>query len=193
MNMKIEKNAVVSLTYTLKQNSADGELIETCDASRPLEFIYDNGVMIPHFEQHIKELEDGGSFEFTLSPEEAYGQVNEDAMVNVSKDIFVIDGQLREDLLEIGKIIPMRNDEGQPLNGMVKEIKDDTNEVLLDFNHPLAGKTLHFAGKIESVRPATEEELKDGLQSGGCGSDCGCDDSSGDCGSGGCGDGCGCN
>ncbi|MDA3882818.1 MAG: peptidylprolyl isomerase [Bacteroidales bacterium] len=189
--MKIEKNAVVSLTYTLKQNSADGELIETCDASRPLEFIYDNGVMIPHFEQHIKGLEDGGSFEFTLSPEEAYGQVNQDAMVNVSKDIFVIDGQLREDLLEIGKIIPMRNDEGQPLNGMVREIKDDTNEVLLDFNHPLAGKTLHFSGKIESVRPATEEELKEGLQSEGCG----CDDSDGNCddNNGACGSGCGCN
>jgi len=202
--MKVDKDIVVSLTYTLK-NGGSGEVIEVCDASKPLEFVYDSGSMLPHFEKNIEGLEAGSEYDFTLTADQAYGIVNESAIVEVSKDIFVVDGQLREDLLEIGKSIPMRDNSGNPLNGKVTEIKESV--VVIDFNHPLAGQTLHFTGKIEATREATAEELAYGIGgsasggcgSGGCGSGCGCGPEgeesyaeSDNCSTGGCGSGCGC-
>jgi len=199
--MKVEKNVVVSLSYTLKNEAANGDVIEICDASKPLEFVCLTGSMLPQFEQNILGLEQGSSFEFTLSPEDAYGIQNPQALVTVKKDIFIIDGVLREDLLVIGNVLPMRNEAGNAMNGIIKEIDDESGDVIIDFNHPLAGQTLYFTGKIESLRAATEDEVAHGLAKGGCGGNCGCSDSGGgcndgDCGcddSGGCGSGCGCN
>ncbi|HAZ74791.1 MAG TPA: peptidylprolyl isomerase, partial [Rikenellaceae bacterium] len=107
--------------------------------------------------------------------------------------------KVREDLLVVGYTIPMLNSEGQVINGTVKAVSDDT--VTMDFNHPMAGKTLHFTGKVESVREATDKELTEGLhgeylpQEGcHCGGHCsdGCDGGchgDGECS---CGDDCGC-
>jgi FKBP-type peptidyl-prolyl cis-trans isomerase SlyD len=200
--MKIEKNNVVSLTYTLRKDNNSGEILEECTTARPLEFVFESGIMLPHFEKNIAGLESGNKFEFTLSPDEAYGSVNESAIVDVSKDIFIIDGVLREDLLQIGKIIPMRDNSGNPLNGKIVEVNNTENKVIIDFNHPLAGTTLYFTGTIESIREATADELAYGLHgqggcscgSGGCGSgscsdddDCCGSGNSGGCGSGSCG------
>ena len=112
------------------------------------------------------------------------------------------DGKIREDLLVVGFTIPMLNSEGQVIQGTVAAVSDDT--VTMDFNHPMAGKTLHFTGKVESVREATEKEMTEGLHGeylpkegchcgGHCGEGCDCG-----CGEGGecsCGEGekdCGC-
>ncbi|HPH15759.1 MAG TPA: FKBP-type peptidyl-prolyl cis-trans isomerase [Bacteroidales bacterium] len=181
--MKIVKNNVVSLTYILRKNDNSGEILEECTTDRPLEFVFESGIMLPHFEKNIAGLESGNSFDFTLTPDQAYGEVNETAIVDVSRDIFIIDGVLRDDLLEVGKIIPMRDNSGSPLNGKIIEVDAIGNKVIIDFNHPLAGSTLHFNGKIESVREATADEIAYGMHGqGGCG--CG----SGGCGSGGCSD-----
>lgn len=200
--MKIEKNKVVSLTYTLRKDNKDGEILEVCKETKPLEFVFDSGLMLAHFEKNILGLAASDTFEFTLNPDEAYGQINESAIVDVNKDIFIIDGVLREDLLQIGNIVPMRDSSGHPLNGKITKVDDAENIVIIDFNHPLAGENLHFTGKIESIREATAEELAYGIGgkscgcgSGGCSSDsCGSDDDD-CCGSsaegGGCGS-CGC-
>lgn len=192
--MKIEKNKVVSLTYTLRKNDSNGEVLETCEATRPLEFVCESGVMLPDFEKNILGLQTDSPFEFTLSALQAYGEVNEAAIVEVSKDIFIVDGVLRDDLLQIGKSIPMRDNSGHPLNGKIVDVKDVENVVIIDFNHPLAGTVLHFTGKIEGIREATADELAYGMNAGGgcgCGSG-GCGSDGGGCGSGGCGDdGCG--
>ena len=182
--MKIEKNKVVSLTYTLRKDNTEGEILEVCQESKPLEFVYDSGMMLPHFERNILGLEAGSSFQFKLSPDEAYGEVNKDAIVDVSKDIFIIDGVLRDDLLQIGNTVPMRDNQGHPLNGKITKVDDAENTVIIDFNHPLAGQSLHFTGKIESMREATEDEIAYGLQGKG---GCGCGSNGGGCGSGGCG------
>jgi len=185
--MKIEKNKVVSLTYTLRKNDSNGEVLETCEATRPLEFVCESGVMLPDFEKNILGLQTDSPFEFSLTPTQAYGDVNEAAIVEVSKDIFIVDGVLRDDLLQVGKTIPMRDNSGHPLNGKIVDVKDVENVVIIDFNHPLAGTTLHFTGKIEGIREATADELAYGMNAGG---GCGC--GSGGCGSGDCGDeGCG--
>jgi len=181
--MKIEKEALVALTYTLRKDNAEGEIIEVCEISRPLEFLYESGMMLPHFEKHLIGLEAGAAFEFTLTPEESYGEFTAEAIVPVSKDIFAGN----ENLLEIGQIVPLRDSNGNPLNGRILMINDEKNTVTLDFNHPMAGQTLHFTGKIENVSTASDDDLQRIFGGCGCSGDCsdGCEDS--ECESGCCG------
>ena len=197
--MKIAENKVVSLSYELKENDANGTILEVTDDSRPLKFVYGSGMLLPDFETNIEGLAVGEAFNFTLTPEQAYGPVNNQAIVNLSKEIFTINGVLRSDLLEIGNVIPMRNNDGVPLNGKVMKVNEA--DVTLDFNHPMAGKTLYFSGNVLEVREATAEEIMNGMpegMGGGCGCGCGGDDCGDGCGegcgddSGSCGSGCGC-
>jgi FKBP-type peptidyl-prolyl cis-trans isomerase SlyD len=192
--MKISENTVVALSYTLRENNVQGEVLEVTDEKRPLKFVYGSGMLLPDFESNVANLSDGDTFEFTLTADKSYGEVNPQAIIALSKDIFTVDGVLREDLLEIGNEIPMRNNEGMPLNGKVVSV-DETN-VTLDFNHPMAGKTLFFSGVVNEVREATADEVMSGMPEGsgggcGCGSGgCGsCGSEGGSCGSGGCEDG----
>jgi FKBP-type peptidyl-prolyl cis-trans isomerase SlyD len=71
-----------------------------------------------------------------------------------------VDGEFQEDLLQIGNMIPMTNEEGHRLVGQVVELNEEY--VLMDFNHPLAGREMHFKGHVIDVRPATAEELEHG-------------------------------
>lgn len=188
--MKIENEKVVAVSYELE---VEGQIADKSQPGAPLEYIHGTGMLLPKFEEALEGKEPGDGFEFTLSPEDGYGAYQEEYKVNIPKTAFAIDGKVREDLLTVGRMIPMLNSEGQVVQGVVAEVKEDS--VVMDFNHPMAGKTLHFTGKVESVRSATEKELTEGLhgeylpQEGGChcGGNCG-----GNCG-GSCGeDGCGC-
>ena len=155
--MKAEKNKVVALTYEL---IVDGALADKADENRPLEYIHGNGMLLPKFESEVEGKEPGEEFAFTLTPEEGYGTFEPERLIDIPKEAFMIDGKVREDLLVVGKMIPMMNDAGQVLNGRVYEVRDDA--VTMDFNHPMAGKTLNFTGKVVEVRDATEKELKKG-------------------------------
>lgn len=155
--MKIEKDSVASLTYALE---VDGELIERTDQTNPLTFLVGAGAMIPGFEQQLLGKETGDNYDFTVTPDEGYGQLDPQAIVDLPKDIFKVEGQLQEEMLQVGKSVPMQDQEGNPLRGTVKEVGEDT--VKMDFNHQLAGKTLHFTGEILEVRPATKEEVDHG-------------------------------
>lgn len=194
--MNIQKNAYVALTYELHTDGHDGPLVEKCDASRPLGFVFGAGRMLPAFEAALEGMEAGQTFEFSLSPDDAYGRREPDAIVDIPKSVFVgPDGQLREDLMQLGARVPMSDSEGRRMIGIVIEVSDQA--VKMDFNHPMADETLFFRGEVIEVRDATVDELL-GSQSHGCG---GCDGGScgGGCGScdsddegeGGCG-GCGC-
>lgn len=179
--MKIEKNIVVALSYTLYKDNENGEVIEVCDASKPLEFIFGSGLLLPKFEENIAGLATGDEFDFALSPKEAYGERTNDAIVEVPLNIFKVNGQLQSDLLYAGNQIPMRDAQGNPLTGTVVRVEEAKDVVIMDFNNPLAGVELYFSGKIESLREATEEEIANGLHRG-CGG-CHCDGNSG-CGGG---------
>ena len=173
--MTIQDEKVVSLTYTLQ---VDGQVKDQATEAHPLEFIFGLGYLLPKFEEYIKGKSVGDSFEFRLSPEEGYGVYDEQAVVELPKHIFEIDGKLQEQLLVVGQTIPMMNQAGGVIPGKVVEVGADS--VKMDFNHELAGKELHFTGKVTAVRDATEKELSDGLHGeraakgcgGGCGSDC---------------------
>ncbi len=156
----IAKEQVVTLNYRLKEGSTDGNLIEETYGKEAMSFIYGVGGMIPKFEQEIENLKDGDKFSFTLTPEEGYGDLNPEAVVDVPKNIFEVEGKIEDGMLVVGNVIPMSDNQGQRMDGIVKEVTDTT--IKMDFNHPLAGVSLHFEGDIVSTRKATAEELEHG-------------------------------
>ncbi|MFA6949109.1 MAG: peptidylprolyl isomerase [Lentimicrobiaceae bacterium] len=158
--MNISKNKVVSLTYELKIDSKQGETVDMADASAPLVFIYGTGSMLPKFESNLENLELNETFEFTLDPVDAYGELINEAVVDLPIDIFKVDGKINEEMLSIGNFIPMQDQEGNPMEGKIISVNGEI--VKMDFNHPLAGKTLHFTGQIIDLRDATPEELSHG-------------------------------
>ena len=201
--MKAEKNKVVAVSYQLE---VEGKIADQSAPGNPLEYIHGSGMLLPKFEGAIEGKEPGDGFDFVLSPEDGYGTYDPRYLVELPKTAFAIDGQVREDLLVVGRTIPMLNQAGQVVQGTVNKVTDST--VTMDFNHPMAGKTLHFTSKVESVRSATDKELTEGLhgeylpQEEGCGG-ChggGCHKEDGECcgkGDGHChkdgeGEGCGC-
>ncbi len=192
--LELGKYSMVTLTYDLRIDDENGEMVEQATESQPLQFLYGAGVMLPKFESQLAGLNEGEPFTVKLKNHEAYGEVNDEAIVELPKHVFLVDGKFDDELIQVGNTVPMMSSNGQRLNGLVLEVGDEI--IKMDFNHPLAGEDLYFAGKLIEVREATEEELQQVLSGGGgcgCGSSCGCE--SGDsCGSehshGGCGCGC---
>ena len=158
--MQITKNTIVSLSYVLKRDDAKGEIIEETRAGDPLVFLYGNGQMLPKFEEHLSTLKAGDAFEFTLSSDDAYGELDQDAVIDLDKSIFLVEGKTDDDMLAIGNVIPMRDEQGHMLQGTVVSVSKDS--VRMDFNHPMAGNVLHFAGTVIEVREASAEELSHG-------------------------------
>ncbi len=156
--MTINLNKVVSLSYTL---SVEGDVFETVPAERPMQFIFGTGYLLPKFEENIAGKAIGDTFEFTLEPADAYGEESEDAIVELPKSVFEVDGKIEEGVLVEGNVLPMMDSDGNKLNGAIDEIKEDS--IVMNFNHPLAGATLSFSGKVEDIREATETEITNGL------------------------------
>ena len=156
--MEIKKNTVASLSYELE---VEGAIVDKAGSEKPLEYIHGTGMLLPRFEEEVEGKEEGDDFAFVLSPEEGYGVHNPEYVFDIPIEAFAIDGEVRRDLLELGRTIPMLNSAGQVVQGTVREVREEA--VTMDFNHPMAGKTLHFSGKVESVREASEKELNEGL------------------------------
>lgn len=170
--MEINQNKVVAITYTL---IVDGKEADKATEERPLDFIFGTGMLLPKFEENLEGKIVDDTFEFTLTPEEGYGMPMPEMIVELPKNIFEVDGKVQENLLFVGNIIPMMNNMGGIMQGKVAEVREDV--VIMDFNHPMAGKTLNFSGKVITVREATEQELTDGLHGekkahGGCSGSC---------------------
>ena len=182
--MKITNNKYVAVTYDLNVGEGDErELMEKATKEVPLKFIFGTGMMIPAFESALMGLEVGSTFNFSIAPADAYGEYNEEHVMDLPKNIFEVDGKFDAEMIKEGNTVPMMDSNGNRLNGSVLEVKEDV--VVMDFNDPLAGETLHFTGEVIDVHEPTAEEIAAlTAPAGGCG--CGC----GDCGSG-CGDGCG--
>ena len=159
--MNIQQNTVVSLHYSLREGSAEGELIEETFGQEPLTFIFGNGQMISGFEANLNGKLAGDTYSFLLSPEEAYGATDAEAIVEVPIENFADEsGNVDRDYLVAGAPIHMTDEDGHRYRGILAEVK--LNTVMVDFNHPMAGKSLHFSGEGLSVRPATESELDHG-------------------------------
>lgn len=168
--MIIDKNTVAQIAYRIHVNSADGELIEFADESSPRTMIFGYDKMIPGFEVNMLGKSSGDPISFTLEAGEAFGDYKSELLIDVPKQAFVVNGELREDLLFIGNEISMMDSHGNPARGKVTAVNGE--KVSMDFNHPLAGKKLFISGKVMHVRPVTQEDLQPA--GGCCGGGCGC-------------------
>ncbi|MCC7245300.1 MAG: FKBP-type peptidyl-prolyl cis-trans isomerase [Saprospiraceae bacterium] len=158
--MTISEKKVVAVHYTLNEGTAEGQLVETTSGREPLVFIYGIGMMIPDFEKNLAGMSAGDKFAFGIAAENAYGKYDDNAIIELPKRIFENDGQIPEGLLEVGNVLPLQDQEGNQLHGMVAAVGLET--VKMDFNHPMAGVDLFFSGHVESVRDADPTELAHG-------------------------------
>lgn len=167
--MIIDKYTIASIAYTLTTDN-NRKIIEIIRSNHPKSFFFGAGILMPGFEENLMGLKEGDSFDFSISPEDAYGLKDPFAVLDIPKDTFSIDGKVQESMFIIGNEIPMANNHGNKHMGIILEVKAD--EVLMDFNHPLAGKAIKFKGEVKAVRKATQEEIdsiNSSCGSGGCG------------------------
>ena len=153
--MLIGKDTVVGVNYAL---DVDGMQLDA-SGDTPLTYLHGHGMMIPGFERQLEGLAEGDTYDFMVTAAEGYGELNPDAITDLDKQIFLIDGNLSTEVFE-GVQLQLTNQDGQPMVGVVAAVGEDT--VTMDFNHQLAGKDLHFAGSIAALRAATEEEIAHG-------------------------------
>jgi FKBP-type peptidyl-prolyl cis-trans isomerase SlyD len=158
----IAQNSVVTLTYDLSVTDENQQkvLVEQAEADEPMVFLFGHSGLPEEFEQQLDGKNPGDSFSFSLTPEQGYGDYDQQAVVEIPKQVFEIDGQIDSEMLQVGNYLPMADNEGHHMQAKVVEIGDE--QVTMDFNHPLAGMVMHFEGKIQDVRPATTEELAHG-------------------------------
>ena len=160
--MKIESNKVVKLVYELYVGEGDiREIVEIAGDDDPMVFIHGLSGLPKKFEEQLIGLTANDTFDFSVNPEDGYGDIDEEALIDFPIENFKIeDGEIPEGMLEIGNFIPFANEEGNKMTGKVTEVHSEY--VILDFNHPLAGQTMHFTGKVLSVRNANPDELSHG-------------------------------
>jgi FKBP-type peptidyl-prolyl cis-trans isomerase SlyD len=183
---KIQPGKYVEMVYDLYAVNHDGTetLVHQVDNDDPEKIVYGvtRGVILP-LEQALAGLSVGEKFNVTVSAEEGFGPHDPEQVAHLEKNIFEVEGKFDNEHIVAGAVIPMMTADGYRINGVVLEVSD--KEVVMDFNHPLAGKAVRFDGTVKTVREATPADIEPAP--GGC-SGCG-----GSCGEGGCGEGCGCN
>lgn len=160
--MIVEKNKVVALSYELHVDDGETgkEFFESVSKEKPFYFLFGTGNILPKLEEAIEGKIAGESFEVFIDYENAYGDYDEGKRVIVPKSNFKEDGKKQKELLKVGKVIPMQDDQGNQLRGEI--IKIDYKGVHMDFNSPLAGLDLYFKGEIVSIREADPEEIDHG-------------------------------
>ncbi len=147
--MQVKKNTVVTIDYTLKDD--EGNILDTSKGRKPLKYLHGNGNLIPGLEKAIEGKEKGVSFHVVVKPEEGYGVFNKELVQELSKDLFE-----DSENLQVGMQFQAQTEEGSFILTIV-EVK--ANSVVVDGNHPLAGKNLNFDIDILDVREATQEEI----------------------------------
>jgi FKBP-type peptidyl-prolyl cis-trans isomerase SlyD len=151
-DIKVQDGYVVAMDYTLK---VDGEVVDTSDGREPLEYLHGAGNIIPGLERELTGMGIGESKDVVVAPAEGYGEMDDEAYVEVSRKEFPSNIPL-----EIGTQLQVSDQKGQPMFAVIDKVGDEN--VTLNFNHPLAGQELHFAVKVVSVRAATNEEQQHG-------------------------------
>ena len=181
------KHQFLRVAYELvAHRDGTAEEIEKATREQPFSFLTGFNFTLDTFENNLKDLKKGDTFDFTIPSDEAYGEYDPEHVQDFDREVFTIDGKFDSAHIFNGNIVEMMRSDGSPILGTVKEVTP--MKVVMDFNHPLAGCDLQFVGSVVESRPATEKEIKkfeDSLKPSGCG--CGCSG----CGGGSCGEGCG--
>ena len=164
----ISQNQVVSILYEVKESQTN-EVIDSNLESKPLEFLLGAGQVISGLEKAVASAKKGDKLNLSIPPEDAYGIYQADFLQEVPKE------QFEGISLQKGMTLFGQAEDGQTVQVIVKDFNDSI--VMIDYNHPLAGKTLLFNVEITDVREATPDEILQGRVGGGCcGGGCGCGD-----------------
>lgn len=158
-----EQKQVVAILYEVKDADTK-EVIDSNLTARPLEFLLGAGQVISGLEQAVAGAKMGDKLNLSISPEDAYGVYQQDFIQEVPKD------QFEGIVLEKGMTLFGQAEDGQTVQVIVKDFGD--NSVMIDYNHPLAGKTLLFDVEIVGIREATPDEVLRGMVGGGCCGSC---------------------
>ena len=157
----LDDGRVVTLRYDLREGGPGGELLERVDVNYPFVFLFGNGNLLPAFEDELRGLPDRARFAFTLPAERGYGPHRADRVLRLDRALFRDrTGAVPPGMLRPGNQVRLTADDGRDHSGKV--VRCDGEEVVVDFNHAMAGKPLHFEGAVLHVRPATADELARG-------------------------------
>lgn len=159
----IDANKVVSLHYSLSVVNEDQSesFMEKTNEENPLVFISGIGNLLPAFEENLWGKNVGDAFDFILSAEDGYGSHEAEKIAHLPIGIFLDEaGQFDGEMIKVGNYVPMMDNNGHQHQGLVTHV--GLENITMDFNHPMAGKTLHFTGSINDIREATSEELDHG-------------------------------
>ncbi|MBC8171708.1 MAG: FKBP-type peptidyl-prolyl cis-trans isomerase [Anaerolineae bacterium] len=151
-NDTIRDGLVVSLAYTL---TADGETIETSTSEEPLDYLHGAENIVPGLEAALNGKRVGDQFKVTLQPADAYGDYDDDDVETIP-----LSDLPDAETLEEGMVVVMEDEEGYLFDAIIREIGKET--VVLDFNPPLAGKTITYDVQVLAMREAEEEEIAAG-------------------------------
>lgn len=193
--MDTTPNKYITVAYELyTEMDGEKELIEKATTEHPFQFISGLGTTLDAFEEKIKPLVKGEKFNICLTVDEAYGPYEQERVIEVNKDIFKVNNHFDKERIYPGAVVPLMNADGERFNGTIAEVKEST--VVVDLNHPLAGKELNFVGEVTENRDATKDEIQGMLNmlsgEGGCGCGCCGDDCGEECGCGSHDEGCHC-
>jgi FKBP-type peptidyl-prolyl cis-trans isomerase SlyD len=156
--MNIDDHTIVTLSYEVRDGSPEGPLMERVEVDPPFKFLFGVGKMLPAWERRLFGLKAGKGFAFQLSPEDAYGIPGKEHVLTMPLHLFRNDKEeIEPGLLVEGEFIILTDTNGKDVNAKI--LNWDDENVTLDANHALAGKTLFFSGAILEVRAATVDEL----------------------------------
>jgi FKBP-type peptidyl-prolyl cis-trans isomerase SlyD len=149
--MRVDKDRVVAIDYTIRD--VDGSVVESTVGAKPFIYLHGYDQIVPGIETAVEGRNAGTSLEVALSPIEAYGERDPAAVLTLPRRAFAFG-----DPPEVGDLYRARRPDGRPVIFTVLDVT--TEAVVIDANHPLAGKTLHVHVQILSVRAATSEERR---------------------------------
>lgn len=136
----IKSGKKVKIHYTL---TVQGEIVDTSEDKDPLEYVHGSGQIIVGLEAALEGMAPNETKEVTVGPDDAYGPINPQAILEIPRE------KLHHIEIEVGAILKAEDPDGKTVQGIIKEIQEET--VIVDFNHPLAGKELHFDVKVLEV------------------------------------------
>jgi FKBP-type peptidyl-prolyl cis-trans isomerase SlyD len=139
----VKDGLMISLDYTLK--NPEGKVLETSKGREPLRYIHGQKMMIPGLEKELTGMKVGGAKQVTVKPEDGYGKINPNAVREIPKE------KIPPNALKVGATLAATEPNGMVVPMTVKQIKEKT--VVMDMNHPMAGKTLVFDVKVVDIQP----------------------------------------
>ena len=153
MTLMIGDNSVVSIHYTLKNDA--GEVLDSSQGKGPLIYLHGANNLVPGLETELTGKTSGATFNASIPPDQAYGEVRDDFIQVLSKDMF-----RGAENVELGMSFMAQGDGDAQQQVRVTAV--DGEDVTVDANHPMAGLTLHFEVEVVDVREGTDQEIEHG-------------------------------